>query len=96
MFQKNIKDVEITYPVNLKPIIQQLRVSQGSDGVVEFSSWYEQLEAYFAEHRVLKALFHEVQYEPVCSQFMNEDNIWKILSNHIQKPLNNVFTIYTR
>ena len=65
--------MEITYPVDLKPIIQQLKVPQGSDGVVEFSAWYEQLEAYFAQHRVLKALFHAVQYEPVCPQFMDED-----------------------
>ena len=45
--QRNIKEMDITYPVDLKNIIQQLRVPHGSDGVVEFSAWYEHLEAYF-------------------------------------------------
>ena len=86
MILKSIKDMDITYPADLKPIIQQLRVLQGSDGVVEFSAWYEQLEAYFAQNRVPKALFHVVQYKPVCPQFVVED-IKHMTSNHIKELL---------
>jgi hypothetical protein len=41
---ENIKDLEISYPTDLKTVIQQLKVPHGSDGVVEFSAFYEQLE----------------------------------------------------
>ena len=63
--QQNIKNMDIDYPTDPKPIIQQLKVSQGSDGVAEFSAWYEKYNSYFAQFRVLKALFNAEIFEPI-------------------------------
>ena len=64
--QQNIIETDINYFSDLKPIIQQLKVPQGSDGVVEFSAWCKQLEAYFAQLGVLKALFHAEKFGLIC------------------------------
>ena len=63
--------MNINYPSDLRPIIQQLKVPQDPDEVVKFSAWYEQLEAYFAQFSVLKALFHAEKL--YCPQYTDKD-----------------------